>query len=120
MLQALRSIYIWVGIAVLTTAMYVVGLPMFLLALTAPLPWGWLFIFLAVFFLFFNTGPANTALAISKSKWLLSSLSPGIGARIASSARVLMERPWMCEALPLRTAGSSRSGRTRPHRRLRE
>jgi len=40
-----------------------VGLPMFLLGLTAPLPLGWLFIFVAVFFLFFNTGPANTALA---------------------------------------------------------
>jgi MFS family permease len=40
-----------------------VGLPMFWLALTMPLPLGWLFIFLAVFFLFFNTGPANTALA---------------------------------------------------------
>jgi 1-acyl-sn-glycerol-3-phosphate acyltransferase len=33
MWQALRSIYIWVGIAVLTTAMYVVGLPMFLLTM---------------------------------------------------------------------------------------
>jgi MFS family permease len=40
-----------------------VGLPMFLLGLQQPLPWGWLFVFLAVFFLFFNTGPANTALA---------------------------------------------------------
>jgi MFS family permease len=33
------------------------------LAVTSPLPLGWLFVFLAVFFLFFNTGPANTALA---------------------------------------------------------
>jgi 1-acyl-sn-glycerol-3-phosphate acyltransferase len=33
MWQALRSIYIWVGIAVLTSAMYVVGLPMFLLTM---------------------------------------------------------------------------------------
>jgi MFS family permease len=40
-----------------------IGLPMFWLALTTPLPLGWLFVFLAVFFLFFNTGPANTALA---------------------------------------------------------
>jgi MFS family permease len=40
-----------------------IGLPMFLLALTTPLPFGWLFVFLAVFFLFFNTGPSNTALA---------------------------------------------------------
>ena len=30
MWQALRSIYIWVGIAVLTSAMYVVGAPLFL------------------------------------------------------------------------------------------
>jgi MFS transporter, Spinster family, sphingosine-1-phosphate transporter len=40
-----------------------IGLPMFWLAVTTPLPLGWLFVFLAVFFLFFNTGPANTALA---------------------------------------------------------
>jgi MFS transporter, Spinster family, sphingosine-1-phosphate transporter len=40
-----------------------IGLPMFCLALTIPLPLGWLFVFLAVFFLFFNTGPSNTALA---------------------------------------------------------
>jgi MFS family permease len=40
-----------------------VGVPMFWLALTTPLPLGWLFVFLAVFFLFFNTGPSNTALA---------------------------------------------------------
>jgi MFS family permease len=40
-----------------------IGLPMFWLALTTPLPLGWLFVFLAVFFLFFNTGPSNTALA---------------------------------------------------------
>jgi MFS family permease len=39
-----------------------IGLPMFWLALTTPLPLGWLFVFLAVFFLFFNTGPSNTAL----------------------------------------------------------
>jgi MFS transporter, Spinster family, sphingosine-1-phosphate transporter len=40
-----------------------VGLPIFILAVTSPLPLGWLYVFLAVFFLFFNTGPANTALA---------------------------------------------------------
>jgi MFS family permease len=40
-----------------------IGLPFFWLALTMPLPLGWLFVFLSVFFLFFNTGPANTALA---------------------------------------------------------
>jgi 1-acyl-sn-glycerol-3-phosphate acyltransferase len=33
MLQALRSIYIWVGIAVLTSLMYVVGAPLFLLTM---------------------------------------------------------------------------------------
>jgi 1-acyl-sn-glycerol-3-phosphate acyltransferase len=33
MWQALRSIYIWVGIAVLTSLMYVVGAPMFLLTM---------------------------------------------------------------------------------------
>lgn len=33
MFQALRSIYIWVGIALLTLAMYVVGLPLFLLTM---------------------------------------------------------------------------------------
>jgi 1-acyl-sn-glycerol-3-phosphate acyltransferase len=33
MLQALRSIYIWVGIAVLTSAMYVVGAPLFLVTM---------------------------------------------------------------------------------------
>jgi hypothetical protein len=31
--------------------------------LYVPLPWGWVFFFVAVFFLFFNTGPANTILA---------------------------------------------------------
>ncbi len=39
------------------------GLPMFLLILVTPLPWSWAFIFLAVFCLFFNTGPTNTILA---------------------------------------------------------
>ena len=28
-----------------------------------PFPWAWIFVFLAVFFLFFNTGPTNTILA---------------------------------------------------------
>ncbi len=40
-----------------------IGLPAFWLALTTPLPLGWVFVFVAVFFLFFNTGPSNTALA---------------------------------------------------------
>jgi MFS family permease len=46
------------GIAMLT------GFPIFLAALHAPFPWAiWVFIFLACFCLFFNTGPTNTILA---------------------------------------------------------
>ena len=41
----------------------IVGLPMFLLAIQLPVGPAWIFVFLAVFFLFFNTGPSNTALA---------------------------------------------------------
>lgn len=41
----------------------IVGFPAFLAMLYVPLPLGWLFFFVAVFFLFFNTGPANTILA---------------------------------------------------------
>ncbi|MBM4070552.1 MAG: MFS transporter [Planctomycetes bacterium] len=37
--------------------------PMLLLVLIAPFPWAWLFVFGAVFCLFFNTGPTNTILA---------------------------------------------------------
>lgn len=37
--------------------------PMVLLVLVAPFPWAWLFVFGAVFCLFFNTGPTNTILA---------------------------------------------------------
>ena len=39
------------------------GFPFFIGALYAPFPWIWLFIFLTVFCLFFNTGPTNTILA---------------------------------------------------------
>jgi MFS family permease len=39
------------------------GLPVFVLAIVTPLPLGWVFVALAVFCLFFNTGPTNTALA---------------------------------------------------------
>ncbi len=39
------------------------GFPFFLAALYAPFPWIWVFIFLTVFCLFFNTGPTNTILA---------------------------------------------------------
>ena len=39
------------------------GLPLFLAMLYTPFPTAWVFIFLAVFCLFLNTGPANTILA---------------------------------------------------------
>ncbi len=39
------------------------GFPMLLLFLWTPFPWAWIFVFLTVFCLFFNTGPTNTALA---------------------------------------------------------
>jgi MFS family permease len=37
--------------------------PFFVLMLFVPFPWAWVFMFVAVFGLFFNTGPANTILA---------------------------------------------------------
>ncbi len=40
-----------------------IAFPMFLLTLYMPFPLAWVFIFLSVFFLFFNTGPTNTILA---------------------------------------------------------
>ena len=40
-----------------------IGFPMVLLVLIVPFPLAWGFLFLAVFFLLFNTGPANTILA---------------------------------------------------------
>jgi MFS family permease len=39
------------------------GFPLFLAILWTPFPWAWIIIFVAVFCLFFNTGPSNTALA---------------------------------------------------------
>jgi MFS family permease len=39
------------------------GCPMVLLVLWTPFPLAWVFVFLAVFCLFFNTGPTNTILA---------------------------------------------------------
>jgi MFS family permease len=39
------------------------GFPMVALVLVAPFPYAWVFLFLAVFLLFFNTGPTNTILA---------------------------------------------------------
>jgi MFS transporter, Spinster family, sphingosine-1-phosphate transporter len=41
----------------------IVAFPFFLGMLFTPLPLSWGFLFVAVFFLFFNTGPANTVLA---------------------------------------------------------
>ena len=40
-----------------------VSVPCLLLFLVVPFPMDWLFVFLTVFFLFFNTGPSNTVLA---------------------------------------------------------
>ena len=40
-----------------------IGFPLFLAVLYLPAPWFWPALVLAVFFLFFNTGPSNTALA---------------------------------------------------------
>jgi MFS family permease len=40
-----------------------VGFPVILLVLWTPYPWYWLFVFIACFCLFFNTGPTNTILA---------------------------------------------------------
>jgi MFS family permease len=37
--------------------------PLILLVLVTPFPWAWIFLTLAVFCLFFNTGPTNTILA---------------------------------------------------------
>jgi MFS family permease len=44
------------------TAM-LLAFPLFLAVLWTPFPWAWVFIFLACFFLMFNTGPSNTILA---------------------------------------------------------
>src|SRR5207237_1737958 len=41
----------------------ILGFPVVLLILHTPFPWAWVLIFLAVFCLFFNTGPTNTILA---------------------------------------------------------
>ncbi len=40
-----------------------IAFPMFMLTLYSPFPVAWVFIFLSVFFLFFNTGPTNAILA---------------------------------------------------------
>jgi predicted MFS family arabinose efflux permease len=46
-----------------SAAAMLLGFPMLLLFVSAPFPWAWLFVFLTVFCLFFNTGPTNTILA---------------------------------------------------------
>jgi len=51
------SYFLVSGIAML------VGFPLFLAMMFAPFPWAWVFLFLAVFCSFFNTGPTNTILA---------------------------------------------------------
>lgn len=51
------SYFLTSGIAILF------AFPATLAMLHLPFPWAWVAVFLAVFFLFFNTGPANTALA---------------------------------------------------------
>jgi hypothetical protein len=48
---------------IVSAAGMLLGFPMFLAVLYAPFPLAWVFLFLAVFCLFFNTGPSNTALA---------------------------------------------------------
>ena len=40
-----------------------IAFPFSVLMLFTPFPVAWIMMFLAIFFLFFNTGPANTALA---------------------------------------------------------
>ncbi|MCE9566064.1 MAG: MFS transporter [Planctomycetes bacterium] len=47
----------------------IVAFPAYIAMLYIPFPLGWVFLFVAVFFLFFNTGPANTILAnVTRSK----------------------------------------------------
>jgi MFS family permease len=41
----------------------IIGFPFVIAMLFIPFPWAWISLFIAMFFLFFNTGPANTALA---------------------------------------------------------
>lgn len=44
-------------------AAILLGFPATVLMLVLPFPFAWVMVFLAIFFLFFNTGPANAALA---------------------------------------------------------
>ncbi|PYJ09107.1 MAG: MFS transporter [Verrucomicrobia bacterium] len=41
----------------------IIGFPFIIVMLFIPFPWAWISLFIAMFFLFSNTGPANTALA---------------------------------------------------------
>ena len=41
------------------------GFPFVLLVIWAPFPLAWIFVFLACFCLFFNTGPTNTILVVA-------------------------------------------------------
>ena len=51
------SYFLVSGLGILIACPFVIGM------LYAPFPWAWGMIFLAVFFLFFNTGPSNAILA---------------------------------------------------------
>ncbi len=51
------SYFLVSGIAIIISVLFIY------LMMVASFPWAWGFIFIAVFFLFFNTGPANTILA---------------------------------------------------------
>lgn len=54
----IKGAYFWVsGCGIL------LSFPLTLGMLAAPFPWAWVLCFLAIFFLFFNIGPANTAIA---------------------------------------------------------
>ncbi|HWB07624.1 MAG TPA: MFS transporter [Pirellulales bacterium] len=54
----------WPGAYFLVSGLgMLLAFPCFQLALSTPFPWSWGFIFLAEFWLFFNTGPTNTILA---------------------------------------------------------
>jgi MFS family permease len=44
-------------------AAMLIGFPLSVAMLFVPFPWAWIFVFLACFCLFFNTGPTNTILA---------------------------------------------------------
>jgi MFS family permease len=48
---------------IVSGAAMIIGFPLFMGVLFAPFPWCWWFIALAVFALFFNTGPSNTIIA---------------------------------------------------------